>query len=519
MKRSLWCATLLVFASLGRCQGLVAQTKLPGDQAGTGQQVAGQPEVEAVRHVYPWRQVLRIGQDFTLRPDDSARELAVIFGDAGVEGHVANDVIVVFGSAHVASTARIDGSLVAVGGHVRAESGAMVGSDLVVIGGTVDAPADFSPGGNHIVVGPAALGSRLQALVPWLTRGLLWGRPIVPELPWVWAVAGMFFLVYLALALVFHAPVGAAAATLAARPLTAFLVGLLVLLLTGPVSVLLAVSVIGIAVVPFVIGAIVVAGIVGRVAVTRWIGMRIVPEENVESRVQTIRSFLIGAAAITLVYMVPVLGLLAWTMLGVLGLGGVTLAFIAGYRRENPLLPRRRSAEPVPPAPVVRPTAADLPSLPENGAAMFDATAAPSASPNPQAATSLTDLAAFPRAGFLERLSAFVLDVILVLIVRELFDLTDRDSTVFLLLLGYHIGFWTWKGTTVGGIICQLRLVRVDGAPLRFVDALVRGLSAIFSLAVVGIGALWILRDPERQSWHDKIAGTYVVRVPRNFPL
>jgi len=24
-----------------------------------------------------------------------------------------------------------------------------------------------------------------------------------------------------------------------------------------------------------------------------------------------------------------------------------------------------------------------------------------------------------------------------------------------------------------------------------------------------------MLRDPERQGWHDKIAGTYVVKVPR----
>jgi uncharacterized RDD family membrane protein YckC len=51
------------------------------------------------------------------------------------------------------------------------------------------------------------------------------------------------------------------------------------------------------------------------------------------------------------------------------------------------------------------------------------------------------------------------------------------------------------------------------------VDALVRGLSGIFSLAVVGLGFLWILRDAERQAWHDKIAGTYVVKVPRNWPL
>ena len=137
----------------------------------------------------------------------------------------------------------------------------------------------------------------------------------------------------------------------------------------------------------------------------------------------------------------------------------------------------------------------------------------------PAAAVESNDLLLRPKAAFLDRLVAFVLDVILVVITQQLLDLTRRDSTFFLLLLAYHIGFWTWKGTTVGGIICQLRIVRVDGAPLRFVDALVRGLSGIFSLAVMGIGGLWILRDPERQSWHDKIAGTYVVKVPRNFPL
>jgi uncharacterized RDD family membrane protein YckC len=47
----------------------------------------------------------------------------------------------------------------------------------------------------------------------------------------------------------------------------------------------------------------------------------------------------------------------------------------------------------------------------------------------------------------------------------------------------------------------------------------VRALSAIFSFAALGLGCFWILRDPESQAWHDKIAGTYVVKVPRNWPL
>ena len=95
----------------------------------------------------------------------------------------------------------------------------------------------------------------------------------------------------------------------------------------------------------------------------------------------------------------------------------------------------------------------------------------------------------------------------------------SADDAFFVLLVAYHIAFVAWRGTTVGGIICQLRVVKVDGTPIRFVDPLVRGLSAIFSTVVVGLGFFWIVRDPERQAWHDRIAGTYVVRVPRNYPI
>ncbi|MBW8895733.1 MAG: RDD family protein [Acidobacteria bacterium] len=54
---------------------------------------------------------------------------------------------------------------------------------------------------------------------------------------------------------------------------------------------------------------------------------------------------------------------------------------------------------------------------------------------------------------------------------------------------------------------------------MRFADALVRGLSSVFSVAALGIGCLWMLQDPEKQMWHDKIAGTLVVKVPRHLVL
>ena len=459
-------------------------------------------------------ELLRVGQDYTLGTGATVGQIVIIAGSATIEGHVDGDVVVVFGRAHLANTASIGGSLIVVGGgSASIVSGARIRGDMVVVGGRFDGPPDFMPGGQHIVIGPGALGGTLEGIVPWISRGLLWGRPIVPDLPWVWGIVFSVFLVYLVLSLVFHRPVRASAETLAVRPLTAFVVGLLVLLLTGPVCLLLVVSVAGIAVVPFVLCAILIAWIVGKVGVAHWIGMNVLRQESTDSRLQSVRFFAVGFAMICVIYMVPLLGFVAWTTIGVLGLGGATLAFIAAYRRENPpAVPRAPSAAIT--APAVSDFYAGV-SRPDPDAAgiAFEPSTVP---PAPVVAS---DIASLPHAAFLDRLAAFVLDVILVFIARQLSELGRRDISMLLLLLAYHIGFWTWKSTTVGGIICQLRVVRVDGARLGFADALVRGLSSIFSLAVVGLGGLWILKDPERQAWHDKIAGTYVVKVPRNWPL
>jgi uncharacterized RDD family membrane protein YckC len=91
---------------------------------------------------------------------------------------------------------------------------------------------------------------------------------------------------------------------------------------------------------------------------------------------------------------------------------------------------------------------------------------------------------------------------------------------VFLIVaLAYFAGMWAWKGTTVGGIVLKLHVVRCDGQPMTFVVALVRSLAAAFSVIVLFLGFLWIAWDRDKQGWHDKIAGTIVVRLPRSMPL
>ena len=104
----------------------------------------------------------------------------------------------------------------------------------------------------------------------------------------------VFLIVALAVNVLLHGPVGKVADTLEGRPLGAFVAGLLVLLLTAPVALLLTATVIGLAIVPFLFCAVVVAWIVGRVAVARWIGRRVTRQDEVETPLEGLRSFMIG---------------------------------------------------------------------------------------------------------------------------------------------------------------------------------------------------------------------------------
>ena len=304
------------------------------------------------------RDAFRIGQALRIAPEDVVRDAVVIFGDATVAGRVRGDLIVIFGNARVEGTAQIEGDFVVIGGSGTVQPGATAQRDAVVIGGTLDAPPGFSAGGGHIVIGSQILGGSLTALAPYVSRGLLWGRVIVPDLPWVWGVLLLFFLLYAALNLVFDRPVLACATTLRKRPLTAFGAGLLVLLLIGPVCLLLVISVIGIAVVPFVICALIAAGLIGKVALARWIGMSAVAEDPDGNRAHAARSFVLGFAVLSIAYMIPVLGIISWAIGSVMGLGSAAMSFMAAYRRENPA----KTPAFVPPRP---------PAVPPSGGTMF----------------------------------------------------------------------------------------------------------------------------------------------------
>jgi uncharacterized RDD family membrane protein YckC len=132
--------------------------------------------------------------------------------------------------------------------------------------------------------------------------------------------------------------------------------------------------------------------------------------------------------------------------------------------------------------------------------------------------------ATLPRAGFWIRVGASLLDVIMVAV---LFGMLNGVFSWFFHVSGsfpfwfavYNVSMWAAKGTTIGGIICGLKVVRLDDRPIDWGVAIVRGLAAFLSLVVAGLGFIWVAFDDDKQSWHDKIAGTTIVYVPKGTSL
>ncbi|HJW62382.1 MAG TPA: RDD family protein, partial [Actinomycetes bacterium] len=82
-------------------------------------------------------------------------------------------------------------------------------------------------------------------------------------------------------------------------------------------------------------------------------------------------------------------------------------------------------------------------------------------------------------------------------------------------MIGYETLMLANGGQTLGKMLLGLRVVRADLAPPTIQDGLVRAL-VIDLLWIVPFGwlllAVMIERQPRRQGWHDRAAGTLVVR-------
>jgi hypothetical protein len=497
------------------------------------------PESEGPNNVQP---IVLFGQNAELKAGDTAEEVVVIGGSAKIHGHVreavvviggnlevdgevGEDVVAVFGNVHAKPGAIIHQDAVAVLGTVSAEPGVKIGGDAVAVGGKLDLTDGVIVKGEKVSVGFPLPFSNLGWFTDWFKYCVLEGRPLSFKVGFVWVIAAVFFVIYLLIAALFPRPVQVCVDDLDRRPATIFLMGLLTKLLVPFVYLILAVTGVGLIVIPFIWVALLLCAIVGKVALLEWLGLKIGRNFGGEFQ-KPLMAFLLGTIIITLLYLVPVVGLLTYVILGVWGLGcGVTAAF-SRLRRETPDKP----VPPVPPpaaapaAPISPPVIdPNTPSTPGTGATLESAATLGTiplgaAQPQPFASAPplFPDVSSLPKAGLWERLCAAFLDIILICILS---GIAHVGPFKLIIALAYFAGMWTWKGTTIGGIVLKLKVVRTDGRPLTFVVALVRGLAAAFSVAILFLGFLWIAWDKDKQGWHDKIAGTEVVRLPHSAPL
>jgi uncharacterized RDD family membrane protein YckC len=431
-------------------------------------------------------QVVSIGDDAELKAGDSTQQVVVIGGSAKVAGKVERSVVVVGGDAEI--NGEVGEDVIVIMGHVHLGPKAVLHHDLVTVGGTADITDGAKVDGTtqEVAVGlPLGPFLRLGWLKDWLHNCAWKLRPLSLQVGWVWWFAIASFFLYLLIAVLFPHPVECCWKQLAARPATTFAVGVMTKLLVPIFCLLLPFTVIGILIVPFVIAGAFLVLLVGKVALLEYLGSKIGGIFGLNGSQRPLATLCIGTLLITLFYLVPIVGLFTSIIFSFWALGGaVTAGWIALRREKAPVvaIPMQPSAPPMP--------TPDAPPL------------AP-----PRAL-------AYPLAGFWERMGAGFLDLALVVLTAALIG-----PFSVLVAVAYFSGMWAWKGTTIGGIVLNLQVVREDGQPLSFLVAIVRSLASFFSIAALFLGFFWIGWDGAKQGWHDKIAGTVVVRLPKAIPL
>lgn len=102
----------------------------------------------------------------------------------------------------------------------------------------------------------------------------------------------------------------------------------------------------------------------------------------------------------------------------------------------------------------------------------------------------------------------------------RLADWSSDDAVLVAMLAGGTISFVVQlalesRGWTPGKGLLGLRIVRSDGNRPGPVHGLARVVSRSVEGATLGLGLAWALWDPHRQTWHDKAADTFVVRIPQ----
>jgi uncharacterized RDD family membrane protein YckC len=436
-----------------------------------------------------------------------------VLGSTTVNGSVGDQVVAVGGDVVV--NGHVGGQIVSVGGNVKLGPDAVVNGEVVVVGGTLQKnPTAVVHGSVQQVRLPA-----INWLFAWARSALFKGRLLsfASGAGWAWLVAGAVLGFYVLLALIFPRGIEKCAGTLEQHPGYCILTAFLTMLAMPLVFLLLALTGIGLVIVPFLGIGLFGCRVFGRATMLAWFGRRFTGMFGEGPWSHAAMAVLVGGILVMMLYLVPIVAFLVAMLIGFLGLGTVIYTLIRSMRRNG--------AKPAPAGAIVPSVAGSplaVPAVALAAGSSGDVAGAAAVPPIMAAAPGqpVISAATLPRAGFGIRTAALLIDFILCGMVLILIPFVHFGCGVFLLILAaYGAVMWELRGTTVGGSICHLKVVRLDDRPLDWTCTIVRALSCFLSLIVVGLGFFWVAFDDEKQSWHDKIAGTVVVQVPRNVAL
>jgi uncharacterized RDD family membrane protein YckC len=473
------------------------------------------------------------GGNSTLAEGESAEAVISIFGSSTSSGDVSDAVVSIIGSSRVEGgtvgdavvsvlgntyiNGEVRGEVVAVMGNVELGPQAVVRGEVVCIGGQLKRDGRAVVKGNVQNIAVAGRHFDFSALTAWFTECLLYGRPLAFDgrLVWAWTIALGLLGFYALIALIAPAGVVKCAETLEQRPGSSLLSALLTMLLTPVAFILLALTLfiaVGFVLIPLMSFGLFLASIFGRIVMLAWLGRRFTKLLGDGPLAHPVFGVLIGGVVVLGLYTIPIVGFITYKLLGILGLGVVVYTLLLQFKASRPPKPVMAAAVPV--AGIVAASAEG-----ETAGAV-----PPPVAPMVSGAPPVISAATLPRAGFWLRFSAAFLDFILVfvtslVVLQGILDYHGGPGLNFLLWIVYHPVMWKLKGTTIGGIICGLKVVRLDDRPIDWSVAIVRTITAFMSFCVAGIGFIWVAFDDERQSWHDKVAGTTIVVVPKGMAL
>lgn len=115
-------------------------------------------------------------------------------------------------------------------------------------------------------------------------------------------------------------------------------------------------------------------------------------------------------------------------------------------------------------------------------------------------------------ASFWSRFFALFIDCLIVGAVPSMV-FKDNGGLSFLVGLAYSVWMLTNYQATIGMMVLKIKILKENGSKVGYQDAVLRYFASILSGVALGIGYFWMLGNDKKQTWHDILAKTVVVKA------